>query len=70
MSPLGSGRGLRNGSVIASVAGVSEAVAREIVAARQKTGDFSSIEDLDLLVDLPPADVAKFKDAGVRVPRD
>jgi hypothetical protein len=29
-----------------------------------------SVEDLDLLVDLPPADVAKLKDAGVCVPRD
>jgi hypothetical protein len=53
---------------IAAVAGVSVAVARQIVAARERTGDFSSVEDLDLLVDLPPDDVTRLKDAGVCVP--
>ncbi|MFL5894710.1 MAG: ComEA family DNA-binding protein, partial [Thermoleophilaceae bacterium] len=55
--------------VIASVTGVSTAAAQTIVAAREKAGAFSSVEDLDLLVDLPEADVTRLKDAGVCVPR-
>jgi hypothetical protein len=53
---------------IAAVAGVSIAIAGQIVAARDNAGDFSSVEDLDLLVDLPPDDVARLKDAGVCIP--
>ena len=56
--------------VIASVCGVSAATAQRIVDAREKTGEFSSVEDLDLLVDLPTDQVARLKDAGVCVPRD
>ena len=56
--------------VIADVCGVSDEVATRVVAARQRAGEFSSVEDLDLLVDLPPADVTRLKDAGVCVPCD
>jgi hypothetical protein len=55
---------------IAAVAGVSITVANQIVAAREQTGDFSSVEDLDLVVDLAPDDVALLKDAGVCVSTD
>ena len=55
-------------TVIARVAGVSESVATRVVEAREATGGFSSIEDLDLLLDLAPGDVTRLKDAGVCVP--
>ena len=35
----------------------------------EKTGQFSSVEDLDLLVDLPPDEVARLRDASVCVPQ-
>jgi hypothetical protein len=54
--------------VIASVTGVSVAVASRIVAAQDEMGDFNSVEDLDLLVDLALEDVTRLKDAGVCVP--
>jgi DNA uptake protein ComE-like DNA-binding protein len=54
--------------VIARIAGVSSSVADRGVEMRTATGAFSSVEDLDLLVDLDPADVTKLKDAGVCVP--
>lgn len=56
-------------SVIASVCGVPKATADRIVEARGDAG-FSSVEDLDLLLNLPPAEVAKLHDAGVCVPLD
>lgn len=55
--------------LIASVCGVSAATAERVVTARDQTGDFSSVEDLDLLVDLPTHEVARLKDTGVCVPR-
>lgn len=56
-------------SVIQSVCGVSKATAERIVEARGD-GGFSSIEDLDLLLNLPPREVARLRDAAVCVPVD
>ena len=55
-------------AVIATVTGVAMTTAERVVAARADTGGFSSVEDLDLIVDLPPAEVARLRDAGVCVP--
>jgi len=56
--------------VIVNVAGVTKATAERVVAARQESGEFSSVEDMDLLVDLPPDEIAKLRDAGVCVLRE
>jgi DNA uptake protein ComE-like DNA-binding protein len=57
-------------SAIASVCGVSSATAQRIVDARAGTEGFSSVEDMDLLLNLPPAEVARLHDAAVCVPVD
>lgn len=57
-------------SAIASVCGVSSATAERIVEARGGTEGFSSVDDMDLLLNLPPAEVARLHDAGVCVPVD
>ena len=55
-------------AVIASVAGVPLTIAERVVAARAETSGFSSVEDLDLMVDLPPAELGRLRDAGVCIP--
>jgi hypothetical protein len=56
-------------NVIMDVARVTKTTAERIVKARA-AGEFSSVEDLDLLADLPTDEIAKLRDAGVCVPRD
>ncbi len=55
-------------AVIASVAGVAMATAERVVAARAETKGFSSVEDMDVVVDLPPAELSRLRDAGVCIP--
>lgn len=55
-------------AVIASVSGVAMTTAERVVAARAETSGFSSVEDLDLMVDLSPAELGRLRDAGVCVP--
>lgn len=55
-------------AVIASVAGVAMTTAERVVTVRAETSGFSSVEDMDLMVDLPPAEVGRLRDAGVCVP--
>jgi DNA uptake protein ComE-like DNA-binding protein len=55
-------------TVIADVTGVAMTTAERVVAARSETSGFSSVEDLDLMVDLPPQELSRLRDAGVCVP--
>ena len=55
-------------AAIASVAGVEMTTAERVVTIRAETSGFSSVEDMDLMVDLPPAEVSRLRDAGVCVP--
>ena len=55
-------------TVIASVAGVAMTAAERVVAIRAGTTGFSSVEDMDLMVDLDPAELGRLRDAGVCVP--
>jgi DNA uptake protein ComE-like DNA-binding protein len=43
-------------------------VAQRIVTERNQCGGFSSVEDLGMLLDLPPAEVDKMRDMAIFIP--
>jgi len=56
--------------VITSVSGIDAETAERIVETRERLGStFSSLEDMDLVLDLPENVLAKLHDAAVFVPR-
>jgi DNA uptake protein ComE-like DNA-binding protein len=48
--------------------GMTDDLASRIVAARAQTGCFSSVDDLGLLLDLPPATVDEIRDMAIFIP--
>ncbi len=54
--------------VLGRLPGIDEALARRIAAARDELGQFSSLDDLDLVLDLPEATLEKLRDVAVFVP--
>ena len=54
---------------IATLTGVNERVAQEIVATREQLGGFSSVEDLGLRLDLPGNVVEQLREHALLVPR-
>jgi hypothetical protein len=55
-------------SALAALPGVSAKVARDIVEKRAEVGGFSSVEDLGLVLDLPPGTVDQMRDMAVFIP--
>jgi DNA uptake protein ComE-like DNA-binding protein len=55
-------------AALATLPGVSDAVARQITEQRAEAGGFSSVEDLGLVLDLPPGIVGQIRDMAVFVP--
>lgn len=56
-------------TAIATLTGVEQRVAEEIVAAREQLGGFSSVEDLGLRLDLPGDVVERLREHALLVPR-
>ncbi len=54
--------------VLGRLPGIDEELARRIAAARDDLGHFSSVDDLDLVLDLPEATLARLRDVAVFVP--
>ncbi len=54
--------------VLGRLPGVDEALAQRIAAARDDLGGFSSLEDLDVVLDLPEPTLARLRDVAVFVP--
>ncbi len=54
--------------VLGRLPGIDEELARRIAAARDELGQFSSVDDLDLVLDLPEATLARLRDVAVFVP--
>jgi hypothetical protein len=50
------------------IPGVTAALARRIVGQREQCGGFSSVEDLGLVLDLPPGAVEQMRDVAVFIP--
>ena len=48
--------------------GVTGDLAQRIVTERSQCGGFSSVEDLGMLLDLPPAEVDKMRDVAIFIP--
>ncbi len=48
--------------------GVTKEPAQRIVTERGQCGGFSSVEDLGMLIDLPPAEVDKMRDIAIFIP--
>jgi DNA uptake protein ComE-like DNA-binding protein len=56
--------------VIESVSGIDAPTAARIVETREQIGgQFASLEDMDLVLDLPAETLAKLRDVSVFVPR-
>jgi DNA uptake protein ComE-like DNA-binding protein len=55
-------------AALARLPGITEDLARRIVAERAQAGGFSSVEDLGVLLDLPPASVDALRDMAVFLP--
>ena len=53
---------------LARLPGVTKDVAQRIVTERAQCGGFSSVEDLGMLLDLPPAEVDKMRDTAIFIP--
>lgn len=54
--------------VLGRLPGIDEELAQRIAAARDDLGGFSSLEDLDLVLDLPEPTLARLRDVAVFVP--
>jgi hypothetical protein len=50
---------------LARLPGVTKSVAQRVVTERAQCGGFSSVEDLGMLLDLPPAEVDKMRDMAI-----
>jgi len=57
-------------AAIARLTGIEAGVAARIVAVREEVDGFSSLEDLDLVLDLPPSVLAELRPLVVLLPRD
>jgi DNA uptake protein ComE-like DNA-binding protein len=53
---------------LARLPGITDEVVRNIVERRGQTGGFSSVEDLGLVLDLPPGMVDQMRDTAIFVP--
>jgi len=54
--------------VLARLPGIDEKLARRIASARDEIGAFSSLEDMDLLLNLPESTLVRLRDVAVFVP--
>jgi hypothetical protein len=55
-------------AALAKLPGMTDDLARRTVDERPKAGGFSSVEDLGLLLDLPPATIDQMRDAAIFLP--
>ena len=55
-------------TVLARLPGMTDDLARRIIEARSQAGGFSSVEDMGLLLDLPPGVVDRLRDAAIFLP--
>jgi DNA uptake protein ComE-like DNA-binding protein len=55
-------------SALADLPGITDAVAPDIIERRAQAGGFSSVEDLGLVLDLPPGMVDQMRDTAIFIP--
>ncbi|MBO0832013.1 MAG: helix-hairpin-helix domain-containing protein [Actinobacteria bacterium] len=55
-------------TILTRLPGVTDELARQIVDGREQTGGYSSVEDLGMLLNLPPATVDALRDMTVFAP--
>lgn len=55
-------------AALAKLPGITDEVARQIAERRAQAGGFSSVEDLGLVLDLPPGMVEQIRDMAVFIP--